>query len=70
MMAAAPRPWTALAAISISEVVLSAEAIEASVKMPTPIVITRRRPSRSPNVAAGSMNVAKVSVYALRNQDS
>ena len=62
MIAAAPRPWTARAAISASEVVLSAEAIEASVKTVTPASIIRRRPSRSPRVAAGSMKVAKVSV--------
>ena len=62
MIAAAPSPWTARAAISASEVVLSAEAIEARVKTVSPAIITRRRPSRSPSVAAGSMKVAKASV--------
>ena len=62
MIAAAPRPWTARAAISASEEVLSAEAIEASVKTVMPASIIRRRPSRSPSVAAGSMNVANASV--------
>jgi hypothetical protein len=62
MIAAAPRPCTARAAISASALVLSAAAIEASVKSTTPPSITRRRPSRSPSVAAGSMNVAKVRV--------
>ena len=36
MIAAAPRPWTARAAISASEVVLSAEAMEARVKTVEP----------------------------------
>ncbi len=62
MIAAAPRPWTARAAISASELVLSAEAIEASVKTVMPASIIRRRPSRSPSVAAVSMKVAKLSV--------
>jgi hypothetical protein len=62
MIAAAPRPWTARAAISASALVLSAAAMEASVKTTTPAIITRRRPIRSPSVAAGSMNVAKLSV--------
>ena len=62
MIAAAPRPWTARAAISASEVVLSAEAIEARVKTVRPAIITRRRPSRSPSVAAGSMKLANARV--------
>ena len=62
MIAAAPKPWTARAAISAPAVVLSAEATDASVKTVSPAIITRRRPSRSPSVAAGSMNVAKASV--------
>ena len=60
--AAAPRPWKARAAISASEEVLSAEAIEATVNSVMPPSITRRRPSRSPRVAAGSMKVANASV--------
>jgi hypothetical protein len=62
MIAAAPRPWTARAAIRASEEVLSAEAIDARVKTAMPTSIIRRRPSRSPSVAAGSMKVAKVRV--------
>ncbi len=62
MIAAAPSPWTARAAISASELVLSALAMLARVNTASPAIITRRRPSRSPSVAAGSMKVAKVSV--------
>ena len=62
MTAAAPRPWTARAVISAPEERLRAEAIDATVKRVRPPSITRRRPQRSPSVAAGSMNVAKASV--------
>ena len=62
MTAAAPRPWTARAAISAPEDRLSAEAIDAAVKSASPPSMTRRRPQRSPSVAAGSMKVAKASV--------
>ena len=62
MMAAAPRPWNARAVIRAPLVVLSAEPMEAAVKSTTPASIIRRRPRRSPSVAAGSMNVANASV--------
>ncbi len=62
MTAAAPRPWKARAAMSAPGVVLSAEAIEATVNSASPPSMTRRRPQRSPSVAAGSMNVANASV--------
>ena len=62
MTAAAPRPWTARAAISAPGLLLSADAMEATVNSVSPPSITRRRPHRSPSVAAGSMKVAKASV--------
>ena len=62
MTAAAPSPCTARAAISASELELSAEAMDARVNSAMPASITRRRPQRSPRVAAGSMKVAKDSV--------
>ena len=62
MIAAAPSPWTARATMSAADVVQSAAAIEAIVKRATPAIIIRRRPRRSPSVAAGSMKVAKTSV--------
>ena len=66
--AAAPMPWTVRARISAPDEVLRADAIEATVNRVSPASITRRRPQRSPSVAAGSMNVANASVYALTNQ--
>ena len=62
MIAAAPSPCTARAVISASLLVLSALAMLARVKTVRPAIITRRRPHRSPSVAAGSMNVANASV--------
>ena len=61
-IAAAPKPWTARAAIRAPEESDSADAIEAAVKTTMPAIITRRRPIRSPSVAAGSMKVANASV--------
>ena len=62
MIAAAPAPCIARAAIRAPVVVDRAEPIEASVKSVIPVRNTRRRPRRSPRVAAGSMRVAKASV--------
>ena len=62
MIAAAPRPCSARAAISAPALSLSAEPIEAAVNRVTPSSIIRRRPTRSPSVAAGSMKVANASV--------
>ncbi len=62
MIAAAPSPWKARATMRASDDVLSAEPIDAAVNSAMPASMTRRRPNRSPNVAAGSMNVANASV--------
>ena len=51
--------------ISISALVESAAAAEASVKSVRPARKTLRRPSRSPSAAAGSSSTAKVRVYAF-----
>ena len=59
MIAAAPAPWTARAAMSTSALVASADAIEASANTAMPATNTRRRPHRSPSVAAAIMSVAK-----------
>ena len=62
MIAAAPKPCTARATTRASDVELSAAPIEPMVKTTIPAAMTRRRPSRSPSVAAGSMKAAKASV--------
>jgi len=62
IMAAAPSPCTARATMRDSELVDSAAAIEAAPKTRSPAIIVRRRPHRSPTVAAVSMTAAKVSV--------
>ena len=59
---APPRPCTARAMFSASTVGASAAATEPSVKMPTPIAKTRRRPKRSPSAAPVSRSTANVSV--------
>lgn len=62
MTAAAPTPWTARAAMSISGLVERADAIDAAVNTAMPQRNTRRRPSRSPSVDSDNMSVAKASV--------
>ena len=62
MIAAAPAPCTARAAMSISALVARADAMEASANTTMPATNTRRRPHRSPRVAAAIIRVAKLSV--------
>ena len=59
---APPTPWTARAAIRMPREGASAAAIEASVKMPSPMVSIRRRPKRSPRAAPVRRSTAKVKV--------
>ncbi len=59
---APPSPCTARATLSASTDGASAAATEASVKMPTPIAKTRRRPKRSPRAAPVRSSTAKESV--------
>lgn len=65
MTAAAPTPWSVRAAISCSGDPARADATEASANSAIPPTNTRRRPSRSPSVAAAIMSDANESVYAL-----
>ncbi len=58
---AAPIPWTARKRLSIVGSVASPQASEATVKIPKPIVKTRRRPIRSPSDPAVSSSEASVS---------
>ena len=62
MTIAAPMPWTARAAISVSMLGASAAAALAAVNTVTPMISRRRRPNRSPSAAPVSRNTAKVSV--------
>ncbi|MDF2848673.1 MAG: hypothetical protein K0R97_2655 [Oerskovia sp.] len=62
MIAAAPAPWTARAAMSAEGVSATAHATDASVNTAIPTTKTRRRPNRSPSEAATSMRVANASV--------
>ena len=59
---APPSPCTARAAISVSTLGASAAAADATVKMPSPITKSRRRPKRSPSAAPVRSSTAKVSV--------
>jgi hypothetical protein len=59
---APPIPCAARATISASADGASAAAAEASVKMPSPITNSRRRPKRSPSAAPVSRSTANVSV--------
>jgi hypothetical protein len=59
---AAPAPWTARAAISTPMLGASAEAALARVNTVMPMIISRRRPNRSPSAAPVSRSTAKVSV--------
>ena len=62
---APPSPCRARARLSASTVGASAAPIEPSVKMPTPMAKTRRRPKRSPSAAPVRRSTANVSVYAF-----
>ena len=59
---AAPKPWTARAAMSASMLGASAEAALARVKIPRPTTNMRLRPKRSPSAAPVSRKTAKASV--------
>src|SRR6185437_8753808 len=65
MMAAAPIPWTARAAISAPALVASAQATDPRAKTASPVASSRRRPNRSPSDALVISRAAKLSVYAL-----
>ena len=62
---AAPTPWSARAATSISMPVESAARTEAAVKIDIPITNMRLRPKRSPSAAPVRRRTANVSVYAF-----
>ena len=64
-MIAAPRPWTARAAISVPVLGASAAAADAAVNSASPATNMRRRPKRSPSAAPVRRKTAKASVYAL-----
>ena len=62
MMAAAPAPWTARAAISTPTLGASAHTADAAANRASPAAKTRRRPSMSPSAAPVSSSTAKLSV--------
>src|SRR6266576_1813433 len=62
---AAPSPWTPRITIRKVSVVASAQASDAAVKSARPIIITRRRPSRSAARPPSSRNPPNVSPYAV-----
>src|SRR5581483_11881300 len=61
--AAAPTPITIRPAMSIDGLVATAASTEPAQKIPTPVSITRFRPSRSPSVPPVSMSAANASMY-------
>src|SRR5262245_35508170 len=65
MMAAAPAPCTARAAISAAVSWASAHAADETANTASPAAKTRRRPSRSPSAAAVISSTAKLSAEAL-----
>ena len=67
MIAAAPRPSTARAAISSPEVTAYAQAAELTPKVASPVISTRLRPQRSPSIPAGSTAAASTRLYASLN---
>ena len=60
-MIAAPTPWTPRETLSIVADWASPHASEAAVKATSPVVKTRRRPTRSETAPAVSRNAASVS---------
>src|SRR4051795_8779836 len=65
---AAPRPWTARAAISCPELLASPPASEARAKSTSPNMKTRRRPSRSARRPPSRRKPPKVSTEAFTTQ--
>ncbi len=65
MIIAPPAPWSARAAMRIPMPGASAAAADEAVNSAIPATKMRRRPNRSPKVAAERSSTAKVSVYAL-----
>ena len=63
IIAAAPAPWTNLAAISTPMPGASPHVSEASVNTPTPSRNIRRRPTRSPSRAPVISSIAYLTVY-------
>jgi hypothetical protein len=64
-MTAAPKPWIARAATSISADHASPHSSDEAVKTATPRMKTRRRPSRSAARPQNSMKPPKVRAYAI-----
>ena len=67
---AAPRPWTARAAISHASLWASPPASDATANTISPAMNTRRRPSRSARRPPSRRKPPKVSTYALTTQES
>ena len=64
-MSAAPAPWKALAPMSHESVIDSPHSMDATMKVPTPIRNTRRRPNMSAMRPAAATPAAAASRYAV-----